>query len=68
MGWIDRWDIVLALVAGYVAVMSLVRLMARRRDQDVAEVERQMESLRKQSKNKRGLETATPRERLRVQS
>ena len=54
MGWIDRWDVVLALGAGYVAVMTLVRLMARRRDQDVAEVERQMDSLRKQSKNKRG--------------
>ena len=53
MGWIDRWDIVLALVAGYVGVMSLVRLMARRRDQDVAEVERQLNSLRKQSKNPR---------------
>jgi hypothetical protein len=53
MGWIDRWDIVLALVAGYVGVMSLVRLMARRRDQDVAEVERQLNSLRKQSKNQR---------------
>jgi hypothetical protein len=52
MGWIDRWDVVLALVAGYVAVMALIRMMARRRDQDVAEVERQMDSLRKQSKNK----------------
>ena len=57
MGWIDRWDIVLALVAAYVAVMAMVRLMARRRDQDVADVERQMESLRKQSKNKRGSST-----------
>ena len=53
MGWIDRWDIVLLLVAAYVAVMTMVRLMARRRDQDVADVERQMESIRKQSKNKR---------------
>lgn len=53
MGWIDRWDIVLTLVAAYVAVMAIVRLMARRRDQDVADVERQMESIRKQSKNKR---------------
>jgi hypothetical protein len=42
----DRWDIVLALVAGYVAVMALVRMMARRRDQDVAEVQRQLDSLR----------------------
>jgi hypothetical protein len=54
MGWIDRWDIVLALVAAYVAVTAMVRLMARRRDQDVADVERQMASIRKQSKNKRG--------------
>jgi len=54
MEWMDRWDIVLALVAGYVAVMAMVRVMLRRRDQDVAEVERQMESLRKQTKNKRG--------------
>jgi uncharacterized membrane-anchored protein YhcB (DUF1043 family) len=55
MGWmVDRWDIVLALVAGYVAVMTLVRLMARRRDQDVAEVEQQLSSLRKQPRNSRG--------------
>ena len=54
MGWIDRWDIVLALVMGYVAVMALVRMMVRRRNQDVADVERQMEAIRKQSKNKRG--------------
>ena len=47
MGWIDRWDIALLLVSAYVAVMAMVRLMARRRDQDVAEVERQLESLRK---------------------
>ncbi len=28
----DRWDVVFILVAGYVAVMSLVRLMAQRRN------------------------------------
>lgn len=50
MAWMDRWDIVLALVAGYVAVMALVRMMARRRDQDIAEVERQLESLRRDAK------------------
>ena len=54
MGWIDRWDLVFALVAGYVAVMALVRLMVRRRDQDISEVERQLSTLRKQSKNQRG--------------
>lgn len=54
MEWLGRWDTVLALIAGYVAVMTLVRLMVRRRDQDVAEVEKQIESIRKQAKNKRG--------------
>lgn len=53
MGWIDRWDIVFLLAAAYVATMTMVRLMARRRDQDVADVERQIESLRKQATNKR---------------
>lgn len=53
MGWIDRWDIALLLVAGYVAVMTLVRLMARRRDQNIAEVEKQMESLRNQSQHRK---------------
>jgi hypothetical protein len=53
MGWIDRWDVVLMLVTVYVAVMSLVRLMVRRRDQVVADVERQLEAHRKQHKHKR---------------
>jgi type II secretory pathway pseudopilin PulG len=53
MGWIDRWDIVLMLVAGYVAVMTLVRLMARRRDQNVAEVEKQMAAIREQQEEKK---------------
>jgi hypothetical protein len=53
MGWmIDRCDVVLALVAGYVAVMTLVRLMARRRDQDIAEVQKQLDSLRDPNKKK----------------
>ncbi len=51
MAWMDRWDVVLALVASYVAVMTLVRMMARRRDQDVAEVQRQLESLRGKDRN-----------------
>ena len=28
----DRWDVFLFLAAGYLAVMALVRLMARRRN------------------------------------
>jgi len=34
----DRWDVIIILGAGYVAVMSLVRLMSRRRDQVVGYV------------------------------
>ena len=40
----DRWDVLIALVAAYVAIVSLVRLMAARRYEVVrqfrAEVER----------------------------
>jgi hypothetical protein len=34
----DRWDIFLIAVAGYVSVVSLVRLMAQRRDELVAKI------------------------------
>lgn len=34
----DRWDVIIVLVAVYMAVMSLVRLMARRRNQIVDHV------------------------------
>ncbi len=36
------WDIVLFVVAGYVAVMSVTRLMIRRRDQLLVEFRRKM--------------------------
>lgn len=54
-GWsqFDRWSIALAFIASYFAVMTIVRLMAKRRDQNVADLERQMTTLRKQPKNKR---------------
>ena len=55
MGWIDRWDIALLLVAGYVSVMTLVRLMARRRDQNVAEVEKQFAVLREREEERKRL-------------
>lgn len=54
MQWLSRWDVILLLIAAYVAVMSLVRLMRRRRDQVVAEVERQLIAQREKSKKKRG--------------
>jgi uncharacterized membrane protein len=54
MEWLTRWDIVILVVTAYVAVMSLVRLMTRRRDEVVADVERQLKTQRGKSKNKPG--------------
>ena len=34
----DRWDVIIVLAAGYLAVMTLVRMMARRRNQVVDHV------------------------------
>jgi hypothetical protein len=50
MDWLDRWDLGLLAVAAYVAVMSLVRLMRARRDQLVADVQRQVQVRKKQSR------------------
>jgi hypothetical protein len=53
MDWMmDRWDLALMLAAVYVAVMTLVRMMARRRDHIVADVEQQIQAHQKQSKVK----------------
>ena len=38
----DRWDLLIILVAAYVAVMTLVRLMAGRRNQLVDQVKGQL--------------------------
>ena len=44
----DRWDVIIISVAGYVAVMSLVRLMARRRNQALEQIRGQIsDQLRK---------------------
>ena len=42
MGSMDGWDLTLLVVAGYVAVVTLVRLMARRRDQMLDEFRRKL--------------------------
>ncbi len=34
----DRWDVLLALVAAYVAIVSLVRLMTNRRNELVTKI------------------------------
>ena len=63
MDFTNGWNVALMLAVAYVAVMTLVRLMARRRDQVVADVERQLEAHRKQqSPSRKGLKSrATPR-------
>ena len=35
---VDRWDVLLAALAAYVAVVSLVRLMAQRRNELMAQI------------------------------
>jgi hypothetical protein len=52
MGWLDRWDVVLLVLSAYVAVMALVRLMTRRRQELVADVERQIHAERKRAKRR----------------
>ena len=42
MGNMDGWDVALVVVAGYVALVTLVRLMIRRRDQLMDEFRRKM--------------------------
>ncbi len=39
----DRWDMLLLAGSAYVAVISLVRLMARRRNQLIRQVQREIE-------------------------
>ncbi len=50
MGIMDRWDVALLAVVGYVAVMALVRLMTRHRDQVVDELQKQVEAERRRMK------------------
>jgi hypothetical protein len=50
MDWLSRTDAVLLSIAAYVAVMTLVRLMQRRRDELVADVQRQVAAHRRDQK------------------
>ena len=49
----DRWDILIIAGAGYVAVVTLVRLMAARRNQLVEQVRHQIEEQRAQQQQKK---------------
>lgn len=46
----DRWDLLIILAAGYVAVMTLVRLMTRRRNELVEHVREQIKGQQPQKK------------------
>lgn len=56
----ETWDIVLLVVAGYVATFGLARLMTRRREQLIVQFREQMEQSRAESDSKNS-ETAAPR-------
>jgi hypothetical protein len=47
MNWMTRTDIILLAIAAYVAIMTLVRMMKRRHDDVVADVQRQVETHRR---------------------
>jgi hypothetical protein len=61
----DRWDIALLAVGGYIAILVLTRLMARHRDHLVGQIRQRMEQ-EKQLQRKREREKeqhAAPRQR-----
>jgi hypothetical protein len=47
MGAMDTWDVTLLIVAGYLAVLALVRLMTRQRDQLLDNLREQIANERK---------------------
>jgi hypothetical protein len=51
MDRMNNTDIVLLAIAAYVAVMALVRLMKRRHDELVSDVQRQVAAHRKRSRH-----------------
>lgn len=47
MGNMDSWDVTILVVAAYLAVVTLIRLMARRRNQVYNELRQQAEEEKK---------------------
>ncbi len=45
----DRWDVIIIVVAGYVAVMTLVRLMNSRHNQMLDHIREQLSKNKKKS-------------------
>jgi hypothetical protein len=53
MDWLTRSDVVLLAITGYVAVMTLVRMMKQRHDALVADLEKQISAHRGSKKRTR---------------
>lgn len=50
----DRWDLLIVGVAGYIAVMTLMRMMANRRNELVTQAREQVASqMKKKKKHKK---------------
>ena len=62
-GGMDRWDVLIILAAGYVAIMALVRMMAGRRNQVVNHVREQIAEQRSKQKNKSNKQPADDADR-----
>lgn len=52
MGTMDHWDIVLLVVAGYLAMVTLSRLMAAHRDRRVSQLRAQIKQEKRLKKKK----------------
>ncbi len=53
----DRWDVIIILAAGYVAVMTLVRLMSSRHNQMLVQIREQLTKQLRKKKTKKKKKT-----------
>ena len=64
---LDRWDVALLAVAGYIAVVSLSRMMARHRDRFVSKLQQQaaaeQQRQRAEARQKKALEKQKSRQK-----
>ncbi len=49
----DRWDVLIVAVAGYVAILSLTRLMANRRNELIEQAREQIATQMKRKKKQK---------------
>ncbi|NUQ61725.1 MAG: hypothetical protein HUU20_04505 [Pirellulales bacterium] len=57
----DRWNIAILVIAAYVAITSLVRLMVRRRDQLLGDFREQMEAEKGRKAEKKSRQHGGPK-------